>query len=210
MTARHTASRASSTSSARRRPDIRRAEASLHAAAANGGVAVAQFYPDIKLSGEVGTRATNPHDLAHWASLFWSWGPSVSLPVFQGGALVANRRLSKLQQVQAALDYRETVLVALRDVNNALAVYRTDEARTASLDASATAQQHALDLARDSYRKGLASFIDVLDAARDTSKAQRDAQQAQLQVCTDLVSLYKALGGGWEAGGAPLSQATTR
>jgi outer membrane protein, multidrug efflux system len=192
---------------ARRRPDIRHAEASLHAATANVGVAVAQFYPDVKLSGEAGTRATNPHDLAHWASLFWSWGPTVSLPVFQGGVLVANLRLSKLEQVQAALDYRKTVLMALRDVNNALAVYRTDEARAASLNASTTAQQHALDLARDSYNKGLVSFIDVLDAARDTSEAQRDAQQAQLQVCTDLVSLYKALGGGWEAGAAPLSQA---
>ncbi|SDE44920.1 efflux transporter outer membrane subunit [Paraburkholderia lycopersici] len=183
---------------ARRRPDIRRAEASLHAATANVGVAVAQFYPDISLTGQVGTRATSPHDLAHWASLFWSWGPSVSLPVFQGGALVANLHLSKLQQVEAALDYRKTVLGALRDVNNALDVYRTDQARLVSLNESAGAQRRAFDLARESYRKGLVSFIDVLDAERQLSSAEQNAQQGELQVCTDLVSLYKALGGGWE------------
>ncbi|WP_423805358.1 efflux transporter outer membrane subunit [Paraburkholderia tropica] len=182
---------------ARRRPDIRRAEASLHVATANVGVAVAQFYPDISLSAQAGTRATTPHDLAHWASLFWSWGPSVSLPIFQGGALVSNLRLSKLQQVEAALDYRKTVLAALRDVNNALVVYRTDQQRLGSLDESVADQQHAFDLARDSYRKGIVTFIDVLDAERQLSTARQNAQQGQLQVCTDLVSLYKALGGGW-------------
>lgn len=194
---------------ARRRPDIRRAEASLHAATANVGVAVAQFYPDISLSAQAGTRATTPRDLAHWASLFWSWGPSVSLPIFQGGALVSNLRLSKLQQQEAALDYRKTVLTALRDVNNALVVYRTDQTRLASLDESVADQQRAYLLARDSYRKGIVSFINVLDAERQLSTAQQNAQQQKLQVCTDLVSLYKALGGGWDdAGTLALAPAT--
>ncbi|WP_042272732.1 efflux transporter outer membrane subunit [Paraburkholderia heleia] len=193
---------------ARRRPDIRRAEASLHAATANVGVAVAQFYPDISLTGQIGTRATSPHDLAHWASLFWSWGPSVSLPVFQGGALVSNLRLSKLQQVEAALDYRKTVLGALRDVNNALDVYRTDQARLVSLDESVAAQRRAFELARESYRKGIVSFIDVLDAQRQLSSAEQNAQQQDLQVCTDLVALYKALGGGWEDAG-PMASSTS-
>jgi len=182
---------------ARRRPDIRRAEAELHAATAGVGVAVAQFYPDISLAAQAGTRATTPGDLAHWSNVFWSWGPSVSLPIFQGGALVSNLRLTKLRQIEAAIDYRKTVLTALRDVENALAVYRTDQARLASLDESAASQQRALELARDSYRHGMVSFIDVLDAQRQLSSARQDAQQAELQVCTDLVSLYKALGGGW-------------
>ncbi|WP_322101631.1 efflux transporter outer membrane subunit [Paraburkholderia sp. J41] len=192
---------------ARRRPDIRRAEAALHAATANVGVAVAQFYPDISLTGQVGTRATTPHDLAHWANLFWSWGPSISLPIFQGGALVSNLQLSKLQQQEAALDYRKTVLGALRDVNNALTVYQTDQSKRVSLDESVAAQRRAFDLARDSYRKGIVSFIDVLDAERQLSSAQQNAQQGELQVCTDLVSLYKALGGGWDDTAAPLAAA---
>ncbi|WP_414696637.1 efflux transporter outer membrane subunit [Paraburkholderia sp.] len=184
---------------ARRRPDIRRAEASLHAATANVGVAVAQFYPDISLTGQVGTRATSASGLTHWSSLFYSFGPSISLPVFQGGALVSNLHLSQAQQEEAALDYRKTVLLALRDVDNALAVYRTDQARRASLGDSVSAQQTSFELARDSYRKGLVSFINVLDAERQLSDARQQYAQGTTQVSTDLVALYKALGGGWEA-----------
>ena len=186
---------------ARRRPDIRRAEASLHAATADVGVAVAQFYPDISLTGQVGTRATNASGLTHWSSLFYSFGPSISLPIFEGGSLVANLHLSQAQQQQAALDYRKTVLMALRDVDNALAVYRTDQARQVSLGDSVAAQQAAFELARDSYRKGLVTFINVLDAERQLSDAQQQYTQETTQVSTDLVALYKALGGGWQAGG---------
>jgi outer membrane protein TolC len=133
----------------------------------------------------------------------------VSLPIFQGGALVSNLRLSKLQEQEAALDYRKTVLGALRDVNNALVVYRTDQARQSSLDESVADQQRAYGLARDSYRKGIVSFINVLDAQRQLSTAQQSAQQQKLQVCTDLVSLYKALGGGWDDAGPLASSAAT-
>lgn len=183
---------------ARRRPDIRRAEASLHAATANVGVAVAQFYPDVSLTGEVGTRASTASYLSRWSSLFYSFGPSISLPIFQGGALVSNLQMSKAQQAQAALDYRKTVLTALRDVDNALAVYRTDQARRNSLGDSVAAQQTSFDLARDSYRKGITSFINVLDAERQLAQARQQFAQGTMQVNTDLVSLYKALGGGWQ------------
>ncbi|WP_144153449.1 efflux transporter outer membrane subunit [Paraburkholderia sp. BCC1885] len=199
---------------ARRRPDIRRAEASLHAATADVGVAVAQFYPDISLTGQVGTRATNASGLTHWSSLFYSFGPSISLPIFEGGSLVANLHLSQAQQQQAALDYRKAVLTALRDVDNALAVYRTDQARRASLGDSVTALQASFDLARESYRKGLVTFINVLDAERQLSDARQQYAQGTTQVSTDLVALYKALGGGWQAasgaavsnGGGPAAQ----
>lgn len=183
---------------ARRRPDIRRAEANLHAATANVGVAVAQFYPDISLTGEIGTRATHASDLSRWSHLFYSFGPSISLPVFEGGALVSNLRLSQAQQAQAALDYRKTVLMALRDVDNALAVYRTDQDRRAALDADVAAQQAAFELARESYRKGLVTFINVLDAERQLAQARQQDAQGTMQVSTDLVALYKALGGGWQ------------
>ncbi|MFP3613862.1 efflux transporter outer membrane subunit [Paraburkholderia sp. SIMBA_050] len=195
---------------ARRRPDIRRAEASLHAATANVGVAVAQFYPDVSLTGQVGTRATNASDLSRWSHLFYSFGPSVSLPVFQGGALVSNLRMSEAQQAEAALDYRKTVLTALRDVDNALVVYRTDQARRDSLADSVAANQTAFELARDSYRKGLTSFINVLDAERQLAQARQQYAQGTMQVSTDLVALYKALGGGWQDGGGAAAAATTQ
>ncbi|MGF6447981.1 multidrug efflux system outer membrane protein [Paraburkholderia youngii] len=184
---------------ARRRPDIRRAEANLHAATASVGVAVAQFYPDVSLTGKAGTRATNARDLARWSHLFYSFGPTVSLPIFEGGALVANLRMSKAEQAEAALDYRKTVLSALRDVDNALVVYRTDQARRDALADSVSAQQTSFDLSRDSYRKGLASFINVLDAQRQLAQAREQYAQGTTQVSTDLVALYKALGGGWQS-----------
>lgn len=185
---------------ARRRPDIRQAEAQLHAATANVGVAIAQFYPDITLTGQIGTRASNASDLARWSHLFYSFGPAVSLPIFSGGALAANLRMADARQAQAALAYRKTVLVALRDVDNALAVYRTDLTHRDALSTAVDTQRSAYELARDRYAKGFVSFIAVLDAQQQLSQVQAQFVQAQTQVATDLVALYKALGGGWQDG----------
>ena len=194
---------------ARRRPDVRAAEAQLHAATADVGVAVAQFYPDISLTGQIGTRGEHARELAHWSSLFYSFGPSISLPVFEGGTLVANLHLSKAEQASAALQYRKAVLTALRDVDNALAVYRTDQVRRLELGNTVTAQQTSFDLSRDSYRKGLVTFITVLDAERQLAQARQQYVQSTTQVTTDLVALYKALGGGWEADAATGEGSTT-
>ncbi len=183
---------------ARRRPDIRRAEAQLHAATAEVGVAVAQMYPDITLTGSVGTRATRASYLAHWSSLFWSFGPSVSLPIFEGGALRANVRISKAEAAEAALQYRSTVLKALQDVDNALVSYRTDQNRREALVKTVDANRVTVQLATDSYRKGLVSFITVLDGERQLASTRQQLAQQTVSVTTDLVALYKALGGGWE------------
>lgn len=183
---------------ARRRPDVRQAEAQLHAATAGVGVAVAQFYPDITLTGQIGTRASNASDLTRWSHLFYSFGPAVSLPIFQGGALVANLHMANARQAQAALAYRQAVLVALRDVDNALAVYRTDLTHRDALATAVDTQRSAFELARARYTKGFVSFVEVLDAQRQLSQVQAQFVQAQTQIETDLVALYKALGGGWQ------------
>lgn len=183
---------------ARRRPDVRQAEAQLHAATAGVGVAVAQFYPDLTLTGQIGTRASNASDLTRWSHLFYSFGPAISLPIFQGGALVANLHMANARQAQAALAYRQAVLIALRDVDNALAVYRTDLSHRDALSTAVTTQRSAFELARERYAKGFVSFIEVLDAQRQLSQVQAQFVQAQTQVETDLVALYKALGGGWQ------------
>ena len=184
---------------ARRRPDIRRAESDLHAATAEIGVAVAQMYPDVSLTGSVGTRATQAKYLAHWSSLFWSVGPSISLPIFEGGALRANVRIAKAQAGEAALQYRSTVLKALQDVDNALVSYRTDQDRREALTRTVEANRISLQLATDSYRKGLVSFITVLDAERQLAETRQQLAQSTVSVTTDLIAVYKALGGGWEA-----------
>ncbi|HWX49769.1 MAG TPA: efflux transporter outer membrane subunit [Roseomonas sp.] len=185
---------------ARRRPDIRQAEARLHAATAGVGVATAQFYPDISLTGSIGLRAVDADYLTNWASHFYSFGPSVSLPIFQGGRLTANLRLARAQQAEAALAYRSTVLSALQEVEDSLVAYRTDRTQQQLLQRTVKAAETALALARDRYDNGLSSFLDVLDAQRSLVDARQQLVRSTLSLTTDLVSLYKALGGGWQEG----------
>ncbi|MGI4856514.1 MAG: efflux transporter outer membrane subunit [Janthinobacterium lividum] len=183
---------------ARRRPDVRQAEASLHAATANIGVSVASLFPSISLTGQFGLRNTQASYLTRWASHFYSFGPSVSVPIFEGGRLRASVRMARAEQAGAALNYRQTVLSALQDVENGLVNYRTDQARTLALQAALGSQQNAFDLANESYRQGIDSFLNVLDAQRQLSQAKQQLAQSQVQTGTDLVALYKALGGGWQ------------
>jgi multidrug efflux system outer membrane protein len=169
---------------ARRRPDIRQAEAQLHAATATVGVAVASFYPDVSLTGNLGLRATDASYLTSWASHFYSVGPSVSLPIFQGGRLSAGLRMARAEQEAAALSYRGTVLNALREVADGLVAYRTDRVARDRLADTVKSAEDTLYLARNAYEHGLESFIQVLDSQRT--------------LVDDVVALYRALGGGWQ------------
>jgi NodT family efflux transporter outer membrane factor (OMF) lipoprotein len=183
---------------ARRRPDIRQAEANLHAATANVGVAVASFYPDISLTGNIGMRALDASYLTNWASHFYSAGPAVSLPIFSGGRLTAGLTLARAEQKEAALNYRATVLNALREVEDALVTYRVDRASRDLLQDTLDSAQLTWDLARSQYDYGLASFINVLNAQGTVLTDRQALVQANVQLVNDIVSLYRALGGGWE------------
>jgi NodT family efflux transporter outer membrane factor (OMF) lipoprotein len=189
---------------ARRRPDIREAEAQLHAATAQVGVAVASFYPDISLTGNAGLRATDASFLTNWASLFYSAGPSISLPIFEGGKLTASLRTARAEQAGAALNYRATVLDALREVEDALVAYRTDQQAAAQTQASAQSAGFALYLANNRYTHGLSDYLSVLDAQRTQVAARQQSVQANAQVVNDVVTLYTALGGGWQVPGVPV------
>jgi NodT family efflux transporter outer membrane factor (OMF) lipoprotein len=183
---------------ARRRPDIRQAEATLHAATANVGVAVASFYPDISLTGNIGMRAVDASYLTNWASHFYTAGPAVSLPIFSGGRLSAGLTLARAEQKEAALNYRATVLNALREVEDALVTYRVDRASRDLLQDTLDSAQLTWDLARNQYDYGLASFINVLNAQSTVLTDRQALVQANVQLVDDIVSLYRALGGGWE------------
>jgi NodT family efflux transporter outer membrane factor (OMF) lipoprotein len=183
---------------ARRRPDVRQAEAQLHAATAGVGVAVADFYPDVSLTGNLGLRALDASYLTNWASHFYSAGPSISLPIFQGGRLTAELRMARAQQAQAALNYRGTVLNALREVEDALVAYRTDQAARDSTAATLQAAQDSRQLASSRYANGLSDFIQVLDSERSVVSARQELVQAQLSLIDDVIALYRALGGGWQ------------
>jgi len=183
---------------ARRRPDIREAEAQLHAATANVGVAVASFYPDISLTGNLGLRALDASYLTNWASHFYSFGPSISLPIFEGGKLTAGLKVARAQAAEAALAYRGAVLNALREVENALVAYRTDKiARDAAAETVKSAELSSY-LARNRYEHGLSDFIQALDAQRTLLSARQQLVQQDIALTGDIVALYKALGGGWE------------
>ncbi len=189
---------------ARRRPDIRQAEAQLHAATANVGVAVASFYPDVTLTGNIGFRAIDASYLTNWASLFYSVGPSVSLPIFQGGRLTASLRLARTQQAESALRYRGTVLNALREVEDAIVAYRTDRAQRDKLRQTVASAADAEYLANDRFRHGLENFLQVLDAERTLVSARQQLVQTDVAVANDVVALYRALGGGWQDTGTSI------
>jgi len=183
---------------ARRRPDIRQAEAQLHAATADIGVAVADFYPKITLDGSIGLQALQFKDLGNWGARQYGLGPSISLPIFQGGRLRATLELRKVQQQEAALTYQQTVLQAWHDVDNALTAYSTEQRRHDALAAAVDQNKLALDLSRQRYTQGLADFLNVLDAQRALLSAQLQLADSETSVSSNLVQLYKALGGGWQ------------
>jgi len=183
---------------ARRRPDIRQAEANLHAATARVGVAVADLFPQLTLSVAGGVQSETLSRLIETASRFASLGPTLELPIFDEGHF-ATVRLQNVRAKEAAIDYARTVLQALQEVENALAAYGTDQDRRVSLAAAAQASDTALTLARQRYEAGVTSFIDVLNAERTVQQNQLSLAEATTAVSTDLVALYKSLGGGWES-----------
>lgn len=183
---------------ARRRPDIRVAEANLHAATARVGVAVAQLYPKVTFNASIGTQSEQFPQLASWASRFFQIGPSIDIPIFEGGKLRATVHLQETQEKEAAVDYARTVLAAVHDVDNALVAYSAEQQRRRSLLATESENRRALALARQRYRNGITTFLDVLDAQRTLLQTQLTLADSTQSVSTDLVALYKALGGGWQ------------
>ena len=184
---------------ARRRPDIRWAEAQLHAATAYIGVAVADFYPSVKLNASnVGFNALDLKNLWKGSSLQYVLGPSLSIPIFDGARLKSTLQLREIQQQEAAITYHKTVLQAWHEVVNALVAYRTEQQRRNRLTDQVDHSRRALALSRTRYDTGVTDFISVLDAERTMLQAELQHAQSTTNVSTNLVQLYKALGGGWE------------
>ncbi len=183
---------------ARRRPDVRQAEAQLHAATANIGVAVANFYPSVKLSGSLGLQAIQPWKMFNIDARDYAAGPGITIPIFQGGQLKATLELNKAQQQEAAINYQKTVLTAWHEVDNALTAYQTEQARRDQLIQAVAQNQRALGLAQSRYQEGVSDFLQVLTAQQNLLSTQQALAQATTNVSANLVALYKALGGGWE------------
>lgn len=187
----------------RRRPDIRRSEAQLHAATARIGVATADLFPKFTLTGSLGVSSSDLTKLGNLAnSKFWSFGPSVTWPIFAGGRFWWNVKVQDALAEQALLTYQKTVLTALKDVETALVAYAKEQQRRQALDEAVANNRQAVDLAMKLYIAGKTDFLNVTTAQRNLFVNEDLLVQSIRIVDTNLIALYKALGGGWEQ--APL------
>jgi len=185
----------------KRRPDIRRAEAELAAATARIGEAKADLFPRFLLTGTAGRQATQLHDLTLGAGNYFSAGPAISLPLFTGGRIRSNIAVQTSRQREALIGYQSSILHALEEVQNALVDYSQEQERRDRLNQAVQQSQLAVDLASEQYRAGLVDFLSVLEAQRELYANEDQWVQSQTSVTTNLIALYRALGGGWSVGG---------
>jgi len=188
---------------ARRRPDIREAEAQLHAATAQIGVATADLFPKFSLTGDIGWQTnllsngfTNPTRGS-------SFGPSVDWALFQGGSIVSNIHEQEALRDESLVTYQKTVLTALQDVENALIAYTKERDHRQALNDAVVASRKAVDVSTQLYSAGQTDFLNVLQAQNTLYASENALVQSNSSTGQDLIALYKALGGGWddEAGG---------
>ncbi|MCB8884082.1 efflux transporter outer membrane subunit [Acidisoma cellulosilytica] len=180
-----------------RRPDIREAEAKLHAATAETGVAVASFYPDITLGAHAGLQGLQLGNAFSLPDLEYTIGPQITVPLFEGGRLTGTLKLRRSQQKEAALDYRQTVLQAWQDVDNALTAYADGQEQRDQLANAVDKNRTALFAARQNFAQGTVDFLNVTAAQSALLNSQDALAQADTDINVDLIGLYKALGGGW-------------
>jgi multidrug efflux system outer membrane protein len=176
----------------RNRPDVRVAEWNLKAAMAGIGVAEADQYPSLTLSGNVGVSSTVGKYTGSW-----SFGPSLNIPIFQGGRVKANINLTKSEARVAYLTYKQTVITAVQDVEDALVAVRTEQDRHAKLEIAVRDLTKAESLARQLNESGTTEFKNVLDAQASLYSAQLQLAASSLLVNVNYVALCQALGGGW-------------
>ena len=181
-----------------RRPDIQQAEAKLIAGNARIGVAKAQFFPNISLTSLGGSVSSQLNSVFDAKNSYWYASTSLTQPIFSGGRIRNNYRLSVAQQQEMILAYRNTILNALKDVSNSLVAYQETRGRRVELAAQVDSAADAVRLARLRYSGGNTSYLEVLTTDTDLYSAQLLLAQAQQQEAFSVVQLYVALGGGWK------------
>lgn len=182
---------------ARSRPDIMAAEAELHAATARIGMAEADFYPSISLTGSFGLQSLTTGLLPEWDSRQFIAGPAVRLPIFEGGRLKGRLQLAEAGQKRAAIRYRAAVLRAWHEIDNALTAVRAEDARAVAAQEGLEQSRVAAHVAERRYERGASGYLDVIVAQRARLERESEWAQAQTDRAVALAALYKALGGGW-------------
>jgi len=187
----------------RNRPDVRKAERQLAAQSARIGVATADLYPKFSLTGSIGLEALSPGKLFTAGNENYGLSFPISWTLFDAGRVRQNINAQNALQEQALAHYEATILSALEEVENALIAYAQEQNRLQFLSLAEQAAQKSFDLAKSRYTSGLTDFQVVLDSQRSLLSVQDSRVVSEAQVTTDLIRLYKALGGGW----TPLSSA---
>ncbi|MGH9888052.1 MAG: TolC family protein, partial [bacterium] len=182
------------------RPDVRRAEAELHAQTAQVGVATARAYPSLTALGSIGLEALTPGKLFSAGASTASLAGNAAWVIFDAGAIRGEIAAEDALREQALARYRKSVLTALDEVENALVAYAQEQDRREALSDGSDAAQRAVDLARDQYGAGLVDFEVVLDSERSLYVLQEQLAVSEAEVTSNLIRLYKALGGGWTPG----------
>ena len=182
----------------RRRPDVLEAEARLHAATAEVGVATAAFYPDITLAGNMGTESFSAADFFSLPAKQFSVGPTLNVPVFEGGRLISTLQFRKAAQREAILTWRRTVLNAWREVDDALTAYTKAQSTHELTEQAALQNQAAFNAARERYQQGATDYLNVVATQAVLLASQSALSISQTRTETTLVALYRALGGGWQ------------
>jgi multidrug efflux system outer membrane protein len=182
-----------------RRPDIRAAEAELIAANAQIGVARAEYFPQIKLTGTSGFQSSALTSLFTGPAGFWNLGGSLSQPIFAGGKIKSGVRLAEAHQQEMVLTYQQTIQQAFRGVSDALITYQKSHEFRAHQQELVLAAQDAARLSGVRYQGGAADYLEVLTNETNSFNAQLGLTQAQLNELLSLVEIYRNLGGGWGA-----------
>ncbi|WP_214476605.1 efflux transporter outer membrane subunit [Mesorhizobium sp. dw_380] len=180
------------------RPDVLMAERQYAQYTAKVGQAEAARYPSVSLTGNISTAALNLGDLGKNSSIGWSFGPTLSVPLFNAGQLQAAADVARAQRDQYFIAYRSSVLTALEDVENALVLLAQERIRIGKLAASAKSYSEAARLEGTLYKAGETSLLDVLDAQRSLYSAEDSLLQSRVLLATNYIALNKALGGGWD------------
>jgi NodT family efflux transporter outer membrane factor (OMF) lipoprotein len=183
----------------RQRPDIRRAERNLAAQSAQIGVATAGLYPSFSLSGTFALESQNLDDLDNWGSRTWGFGPAFRWNLFDGNRIRSNIQLEEARMEEAMIQYEQTILLALEEVEDAMVSFQEEKTRLAALERSVAAADKSVELSRELYTNGLTDFQNVLDMERALTRQQDSMAASRGLVFQNLVRLYKALGGGWSA-----------
>lgn len=182
----------------RRRPDIRSAERQLAAATANVGVATADLFPRVSLSGFLGFTAARGSQIGSSAANAWALGPSITWAAFDLGSVRARLRGAKADAEGALANYEQQVLLALEESSNAFSDYGKRQQRLLALMRQSDASRKAAELASVRYREGTVDYLVLLDAERERLSAEDAQAQGEVELYSGIVAIYKALGGGWQ------------